>query len=242
MAQLTEKDLAAYDGQDGRPAYVAHAGRVLDVTASKLWKTGRHMSRHSAGLDLTADFSKAPHGEDVLDRFPQVGTLVRSLAPEPAKNPDAERDAELLWLLRRFPFFRRHPHPMTVHFPIAFGVGAAAFLRLYLLTGSEAFWCAVRFMLLSGAVTAPVAFLTGLATWKYNYACRFIPATRILLIGGVVIMAQFLAGAAWCFFDPQVMALSGAAREIFIWLVFSLILSIGITGWSGAMLTFPLHK
>ena len=31
---------------------------------------------HSAGEDLTSSLDQAPHGEDLLERVPMVGTLV----------------------------------------------------------------------------------------------------------------------------------------------------------------------
>lgn len=235
---FTPDELARCDGRDGRPAYVAHEGRVFDVSGSKLWKDGRHMNRHQSGRDLTTDLSQAPHGRDMLDRYPQVGVV----AGAPAARRGDGHDRELPWLLRKSSFFRRHPHPMTVHFPIAFGLGAAAFLGLARLLGGTAFGCAVSAMLLAGAVTTPAAILTGLVTWKYNYGSRLIRPVWVLLILSPVVMAQFLAGAAWTLIDPQVLAMPGAGRDIFALLVFSLVPTIGATGWSGATLTFPVHE
>jgi predicted heme/steroid binding protein len=72
--------LAAFDGQDGRPAYIAHAGVVYDVTALKLWTGGKH-TRHLAGTDLTAAIGKAPHGTEKLDPLKRVGTFDPALKP-----------------------------------------------------------------------------------------------------------------------------------------------------------------
>jgi len=62
--------------------YIAHGGKVIDVTASKLWKGGLHMKRHHAGKDLTTDIQAAPHKLEVLDRYPQVGVLKQRAASE----------------------------------------------------------------------------------------------------------------------------------------------------------------
>lgn len=75
MMEFDEKALAEYDGSGGRPTYVAHEGKVYDVTRSRLWKDGIHQKRHGAGADLTEDLENAPHKPDVLLRFPQVGVL-----------------------------------------------------------------------------------------------------------------------------------------------------------------------
>jgi predicted heme/steroid binding protein/uncharacterized membrane protein len=234
---FTLDELAGCDGKDGRPAYVAHKGRVLDVSASKLWKSGRHMNRHDAGLDLTADLAQAPHQEDVLARCPQVGVVAGACAA--ARG--GVRDQELPWLLRKSPFLRRHPHPMTVHFPLAFGLGAAAFLGLFLVFGGALCEHGALAMLLAGAVTTPLAILTGLATWKYNYGASLILPVLVKLCLSPVVMAQFLVASAWWLMDPAVLTAGGPSREIFSWVVFSLVPTIGVVGWFGATLTFPAH-
>lgn len=69
------EELARFDGRDGRPAYLAYAGKVYDVTDSFLWRGGRHQVLHRAGQDLTEALGKAPHGPELLERFPVVGIL-----------------------------------------------------------------------------------------------------------------------------------------------------------------------
>jgi predicted heme/steroid binding protein len=64
--------LAAFDGKEGKPVYVAHGGKVYDLSGSSLWKGGRHMT-HSAGGDLTEAIGRAPHGEEKLEAFTAVG-------------------------------------------------------------------------------------------------------------------------------------------------------------------------
>jgi predicted heme/steroid binding protein len=72
---FTADELAAFDGKDGRPAYVACAGKVYDVTGSAMWDNGEHEDEHSAGVDLTDDMDFAPHNDGVLVGFPVVGNL-----------------------------------------------------------------------------------------------------------------------------------------------------------------------
>jgi len=40
-----------------------------------LWQDGRHQVLHTAGVDLTASLDQAPHGTDLLERFPVIGLL-----------------------------------------------------------------------------------------------------------------------------------------------------------------------
>jgi predicted heme/steroid binding protein len=73
--QFTRENLADFDGKDGRRAYVAHAGKIYDVTDSVMWEGGEHQGEHSAGADLTAAMDDAPHFPEELDSFPVVGSL-----------------------------------------------------------------------------------------------------------------------------------------------------------------------
>jgi predicted heme/steroid binding protein len=75
MKEFSREELARYNGKNGTPAYAAYKGRVYDVSASFLWKNGSHQVVHNAGLDLTDAMEQAPHGQDVLEKFPLVGTL-----------------------------------------------------------------------------------------------------------------------------------------------------------------------
>lgn len=76
--------LAHFDGKEGRPAFIAHQGRVYDMQGLKLWKHGVHM-KHAAGTDLTTALPKAPHGEEKLEGLPVVGTF--DAAKKPSKTP-----------------------------------------------------------------------------------------------------------------------------------------------------------
>jgi len=82
MKEFDLEEMSKYDGKDGRPCYIAHGNRVIDVSRSKLWKTGTHMKRHQAGSDLTSDIAAAPHGTEVLDKYPQVGILKKKAAEQ----------------------------------------------------------------------------------------------------------------------------------------------------------------
>jgi predicted heme/steroid binding protein len=78
MKEFSKEELARYNGKNGTPAYVAFRGRVYDMSGSSLWKDGKHQVLHDAGLDLTDAMELAPHGGDILERFPVIGTLQRA--------------------------------------------------------------------------------------------------------------------------------------------------------------------
>ena len=70
------EELAKYDGRNGNPAYIAHNGKVYDVTDSSFWMDGDHLGAHQAGKDLTMEIDIAPHGPENLDRVKLIGVLV----------------------------------------------------------------------------------------------------------------------------------------------------------------------
>ncbi len=65
---FTERELRGYDGERGRPAYIAFAGVVYDVSACPRWRAGLHEQLHFAGIDLTRSLAKAPHAAEVFSR------------------------------------------------------------------------------------------------------------------------------------------------------------------------------
>lgn len=75
METISREQLEENDGQGGRHAYVACNGMVYDVTESQRWVVGGHMGLHDAGKDLSRMINFAPHGREVLERFPVVGKL-----------------------------------------------------------------------------------------------------------------------------------------------------------------------
>lgn len=74
--EFTRQQLAQFDGKEGRRAYIAYRGKVYDATDSFLWMGGRHQALHQAGEDLTDVLDTAPHGEDLLERIPEIGKLI----------------------------------------------------------------------------------------------------------------------------------------------------------------------
>lgn len=76
VRRFTKEELARYNGRENTPAFIAYQGKVYDVSHSFLWQKGQHQVVHVAGNDLTNELAQAPHGGDLLARFPVVGMLV----------------------------------------------------------------------------------------------------------------------------------------------------------------------
>src|SRR4030065_1320830 len=167
MKKIPAEELASFNGNPGNPIYVAFQGNVYDVSKSPLWSSGLHMNRHPSGKDLTGEISAAPHGMEVFERYPQVGILKKG-APEELKHlPPVLQD-----LLQRFPMARRHPHPMIVHFPLAFLMGSSLFILLHLLFRKPAFEITSFYLFILGAISSPFAMVTVLLTWRVNYRLK----------------------------------------------------------------------
>jgi len=235
MKEFGLEELAQYNGENGKPVYVAHAGKVYDVSGSKMWKTGTHMKRHRSGADLTTDIQAAPHSPEVLGRFPQVGVLKRP--EEPAEHlPPA-----LAALLKHFPFLRRHPHPMTVHFPIVFMLSTTAFSLLYLVTGDKSFDATAFHCLAAGVFFNLVAIATGFYTWWLNYLAKPLLAVKIKIPLALLMLALSAVLFAWRMSVPDILDSASGAGLLYILLVLTLSALVTVIGWFGASMTFPIE-
>jgi predicted heme/steroid binding protein len=74
MKVFTEEESIKYDGSNGI-TYVAVKGKVYDVSRSYHWIRGIHQVTHLAGCDLIEALKRAPHSENMLDKFPIVGEI-----------------------------------------------------------------------------------------------------------------------------------------------------------------------
>lgn len=228
-------DLAQFDGTDGKPAYLAFDGRIIDVSSSQRWHHGRHMGSHQAGRDLTMEIATAPHGPEKLEKFPQVGVLI---AEEKARE---EIPPFLAWLFQHIPLLRRHPHPMLVHFPIVFMISTAGFNFLYLLTGDPSFETTAWHCLWGGILFLPLAIATGLFTWWINYETEWLRQIKIKLVLAPLLF--FLAAAAliWRYFQPEILISWRPLSLLYCGMVFSFTPLVIAIGWYGASLSFPLE-
>ena len=238
MKEFDEQSLTEFDGrQDGGPIYIAREGKVYDVTASKLWKTGTHMNLHKAGRDLTAEFSAAPHGEEVFERVQQVGTL--------KAKEDTVDDHLPPWLaqfLSRYVFFRRHPHPMLVHYPIVFMFSATGFTLLALITGNTTFETTGLHCLAAGLLFTPLTMITGFLTWWINYRARPMQSITIKIWTSFLLLLDAGFIFVWRLLNPEILHHRGSDFILYIVLLCGLIPLVSIVGWFGAQLTFPLAR
>lgn len=237
MQEFTQEELAACNGENDEKVYVAHKGKVYDVSGSKMWKGGTHMKRHKAGSDLSTDIQAAPHEPDVLERYPQVGVLKKE-----GEAGDVAMPPILSRLLLKFPMLRRHPHPMTVHFPIAFMFGALLFAILYLVTGISAFDTTVFHCLSAGLFFTVVAMATGWYTWWLNYGSHKLRAVQIKKRVSIALAGIAGAGVVLRAAVPDILLDFRGITILYLAIVLLVFLLVTIIGWYGASLTFPVEK
>jgi predicted heme/steroid binding protein/uncharacterized membrane protein len=238
--QFTAETLSQCSGAEGRPACIAYKDRVIDVTGSKLWQNGQHMMRHRAGIDLTDEIKNAPHGLEVLDRYPQAGlfTAAKPRVMEARAVPPALRN-----FLDRFPLLKRHPHPALVHFPICFMVAAPLFTVLFLITKNTSFESTAYNCLGAGLLFSIPAMVSGLFTWWLNYMAQPL---RLIIIKIILSGILFLAGLAafiWRTLNPDIVnRLDEGVNLVYALLVLLLAPMVLAIGFCGGLLTFPMHK
>jgi predicted heme/steroid binding protein/uncharacterized membrane protein len=170
---MRPEELRRNDGREGRPAYIAYKGLIYDVTGNPNWEEGEHMGRLQAGRDLTPFLKEAPHGEEVFESLPVVGEL-ESRTEESTPPAQAAKHSDLKTWYRKY-----HPHPMTVHFPIALHFFAAGMDLFFLFDPTGAYEIAVFYSFFAATVMGAVAMLPGLLSWGINY--DFSKATAFLV-------------------------------------------------------------
>jgi len=236
MKEFDSDELVKFNGKNKSSIYIALRGKVYDLSESKRWKDGLHMKRHRAGADLGTDIQAAPHGTEVLERFPQVGILKQQ------QESGVDLPAALSWLLARYPMLRRHPHPMTVHFPIVFMFSTTVFNVLYLITGVKSFELTALHSLGAGILFTFITILTGLYTWWLNYLSKPVRAVIIKKRLSPVMLVLAIITFTWRLNVPNVLDTLSGAGFVYLLLVLSFLPIVTVIGWFGAQLTFPIEK
>lgn len=236
--EFDSDSLAKHDGKEGRQALVAVDGKVYDVTGNRLWKNGAHMNRHQAGTDLTEAIAASPHGRDVLGKIQAKGTLAKETEVKPPFLP-----GWLITFLDAYPFFKRHPHPMVVHFPMAIFIIAPLFLAwYYLINPAQGLLDAVFYLYVLGTLSLPAAIGTGILAWLVNYSGKRNPIiirktvfSVLLLVFDVIIIAALI-------FRPAILQNPAGWEKLVSVLIFLCMPLVAIIGEHGGKLVFPVLK
>jgi predicted heme/steroid binding protein/uncharacterized membrane protein len=232
MQNFTEEELLKYDGSNGMPTYVAFKNRVYDVSTSNFWKNGKHFKKHLAGFDLTSAMALAPHGEEVFGRYQQVGELLKStdILTENKKESTKER-----W---RTLYFKYHPHPATVHFPIALHYFSAFADILFLAYPSAEYATAVFLSFVVATITGFFALIFGVLSWWINYEFAKTKPFIIKLVGAFFTLIIGFVPIAQKLINPKVAFSGGLGGVVYHSVIFITVLSVTIVGYYGGKITW----
>lgn len=221
MKEFTLSELTQYDGKEGRPAYIAYKKRVYDVSQNNFWKEGGHFGVHRAGVDLTQGLANAPHGEDVIEKLSLVGELADI---RPAGRPLIEKIMGI------------HPHPITAHFTVAYGVLVPILSILFFLTGKWSFESLSYTLLLLAFFSSPFTAISGYISWRIKFEKRltkvFVTKIRFTILFIVVLGICCF----WRAIDPDILIDRSFLSYIFLALEMSLLPIIVILGHTGGKL------
>jgi predicted heme/steroid binding protein/uncharacterized membrane protein len=231
VKEFISEELVAFNGKDGKPVYIAFEGKVYDVSKSPLWSKGLHMNRHPSGKDLGNEISAAPHGPEVLERYPQVGVLKKGPPEELKHLPPILQN-----LLQRFPMARRHPHPMIVHFPIAFLMAASLFVILHLLFQNSFFQITSFYLLILGVISSPFAMATGLLTWWINYRLKLTHFVKRKIQLSILLLIFEIILVVWRSSNHKI------SNPIYFIMMLLLTPIVSLLGYYGGQMTFPTEK
>ncbi len=187
------------------------------------------MNRHPSGRDLTGTMAAAPHGREVLGRYPQVRILKKGLPEELKHLPSI-----LQKLLQQFPMAKRHPHPMLIHFPIAFLMAASLFILLHFLFQCSYFEITSFYLLILGAISSPFAMVTGFLTWWINYRLKLTHFVKRKIQLSIILLIFEIVLIFWRSSSPKI---SSPIYLIMMMLILTPIVTL--LGYYGGQMTFP---
>jgi predicted heme/steroid binding protein/uncharacterized membrane protein len=228
MKEITSEELSSFNGKEGKPVYIVFQGNVYDVSKSPLWSKGLHMNRHPSGKDLAEEISAAPHGTEVLERYPRVGVLKKG-APEELKH----LPLVLQNFLQKFPMARRHPHPMIVHFPIALLMASSLFVLLYLIFKNPSFEITSFYLFILGAIASPFAMATGLLTWWVNYRLKLTLFVKRKIQFSIPLLIFEIILILWRSSQSQI------SNPLYFIMIVILTPIVSLLGYYGGQMTFP---
>jgi predicted heme/steroid binding protein/uncharacterized membrane protein len=228
-ASVKKDELKAYNGKDGRPAYVVYKGRIYDVTRSGHWEDGFHMGRHRAGEDLSDFLSMAPHETEVFERVELVGNI---------EEGPGERAVDRKEALRRF-YRKFHPHPIFIHFPIALFAFSALMQFIFLLTENSSFENAACYAIIIASLGIVPAMASGMFSWWINYDLTLTAIFKNKLTFSIILLssAAFLVAAR--LYMPDIASRSNLLSYVYNALIF---LNVPVTlfiAYNGGKITWP---
>ncbi|MBI5248982.1 MAG: hypothetical protein HY912_05755, partial [Desulfomonile tiedjei] len=170
--------------------------------------------------------------------FETVGLLASQ-----EKQPTDGFRARIEAFLDSYPWFRRHPHPAMVHFPVSFLIGAPVLNTLALVANSPRTEWAAYCCLLIATASIPPSIASGYFTWWVNYEfrdSRIIAKKRLLAWLAIAVALVEVAARSFFLEDPI------DIRSVSVWLyagaLWGLAAIASCIGFLGGKLVFPYES
>jgi len=221
---FTTGDLKAFNGESGNPTYVVYEGIVYDVSDSTLWTNGKHHGRHLAGDDSTEGMINAPHGDEVLAKFPIVGEL----GEERLLKEKLVRQIEKV-----------HLHSVLVHFSIAYSILIPVLVFLYLITGETSIEKASYYVLIAAFLSTPIGGLSGIFSWRVTYEGRLTKTFIRKIFLTIAVTSIVTACFVWRTMDPNLLIARTGVSYLYVILITVLVPLVTILGHYGGKLVYP---
>jgi predicted heme/steroid binding protein/uncharacterized membrane protein len=226
---VKKDELQIHNGKDGNKAYVSYKGKIYDVTGSRLWKNGKHVNRHEAGMDLTEGMDAAPHGMDVLERFEQVGSIDGFRVQK-----EAGGSKEMIKKLYRM----FHPHPMLIHFPMGL-LGFTVIMQLiFFYNGDKSFELAGFYSLVTAVVFMLPTILSGIVSWWVNYELAMTKIFIYKLSFSIILFVMGIIELVIRFSAPEVSSGTAGISIFYNVMIFANIPVLAVVGFNGGKLSW----
>ena len=225
MKRFNKALLEENNGENSQPILVAYNGKVYDLTTSPRWRNGKHMGVHNSGNDLTSSLTNAPHNAEVFKKFDIVGDFEKEVEKK-----------ETYWSFSR----RLIPHPMIVHFPIAYSIIVPLLSILYLITGVLSFEAASYYVLVFGFLSSPVCSFSGFASWivAFKGKRRKEFNRKIFLSIGLLLVISICT--VWRTLNPNVLITGNIFSYLFLIFEICLAVIVSILGHIGGKIAFSM--
>jgi uncharacterized membrane protein len=173
----------------------------------------------------------------LMNRDPERPRPAAGTAPQLALLPPF-----LARFLRKYPGLARHPHPLTVHFPIVFFYSAAFLDIVYLAAGLSSCETSAFHFLAAGLLSLPPTMVTGQLVRRLAYADEPLKTFHIEIFYSRVLLFLSLIAFAWRGLDPSILTDFDWASPFYLALVLALPALATYISYFGGLLTFPLNE
>lgn len=231
---VKKDDLEKFHGQDGEKAYVSYKGQVYDVTDSRLWKNGKHVNKHVAGMDLTEAMDAAPHGMEVLERFEQIDKL-EGFRVEKEKDKEKAKGKKAL-IKRLYKLF--HPHPMLIHFPMGLLGFVVIMQGMFLYMKKDSFELASVYALVVAVLFMFPTIASGMVSWWVNYELTVNKLFMNKLIFSFVLLVMGIVELYIRYSIPDVAYGAGGMSMFYHFMLLANIPVLAVVGFNGGKLSW----